>query len=175
MQELTRERVPLEWALTKSNLGNALRAIGERGGGTAPLEEAVVAFHEALRELTRDRVPRQWALVQSFLGTTLERLGEQTSDTVQLEEAIAAFREASKELTREQRAVPLGHAPDRSRHCVPSAWQGGRRDGAARRGCRGVSRSFAGNTPPARAAQMGRNPEQSWQGAGKKSGVALLL
>ena len=43
LEERTRERVPLDWATTQNNLGNALRALGERENGTARLEEAVGA------------------------------------------------------------------------------------------------------------------------------------
>jgi hypothetical protein len=35
-----RELVPLDWAQTRNNLGNALASLGEREGGTARLEEA---------------------------------------------------------------------------------------------------------------------------------------
>ena len=39
MKEHTRERVPLDWAMTQNNLGNALRVLGERESGTARLDE----------------------------------------------------------------------------------------------------------------------------------------
>jgi hypothetical protein len=35
LEEYTRERVPLRWALTQNNLGNALLRLGERESGTA--------------------------------------------------------------------------------------------------------------------------------------------
>ena len=41
LKERTRERVPLDWAMTQSNLGNALQSLGARESGTAGLEEAV--------------------------------------------------------------------------------------------------------------------------------------
>jgi hypothetical protein len=40
LKEYTQERVPLDWAMTMNNLGNALRALGERESGTGRLEEA---------------------------------------------------------------------------------------------------------------------------------------
>jgi hypothetical protein len=46
--------VPLEWAKIQNNLGNALRTLGERESGTAKLEEAVVAYRDALKEHNRD-------------------------------------------------------------------------------------------------------------------------
>src|SRR5262249_27033563 len=50
----TRERVPLDWAMTQNNLGNALKTLGERESGTQRLEEAVAAFRAALEENTRE-------------------------------------------------------------------------------------------------------------------------
>ncbi len=50
MQEQTRERVPLQWAMTQNNLGNALVGLGERESGTARLEEAVTAYRAAIEE-----------------------------------------------------------------------------------------------------------------------------
>ena len=61
LEELTRERVPLDWATTQNNLGDALRTLGERESGTARLEEAVAAYRAALEEWTRERVPLAWA------------------------------------------------------------------------------------------------------------------
>jgi len=66
LQENTRVRVPLEWAMTQMNLGNALTRLGERETGTARLEEAVAAFREALKERTRARAPLEWAMVQTI-------------------------------------------------------------------------------------------------------------
>ncbi len=63
-----RERVPLNWATTQNNLGNALLRLGERESGTARLEEAVAAYRAALTERTRERVPLDWATTQNNLG-----------------------------------------------------------------------------------------------------------
>jgi tetratricopeptide (TPR) repeat protein len=43
-----RARVPLLWAMTQNNLGNALQKLGERESGTGRLEEAVAAYRAAL-------------------------------------------------------------------------------------------------------------------------------
>ena len=37
LQERTRERVPLQWAMTQNNLGTALETLGERESETARL------------------------------------------------------------------------------------------------------------------------------------------
>lgn len=62
LQEWTRERVPLQWAMIQNNFGTALRTLGERESGTARLEQAVAAFC-ALQEWTRERGPLQWAII----------------------------------------------------------------------------------------------------------------
>src|SRR5262245_27977162 len=103
-----RERVPLDWATTQNNLGNALSSLGERESGTARLDEAVAAYREALKERTRERVPLEWAATQNNLGTALSSLGGRESGTARLGEAVAAYREALKEWTRER--VPLDWA-----------------------------------------------------------------
>ncbi len=104
----TRERVPLDWAMTQNDLGNALMRFGEREAGEARLEEAVSAYREALKERTRERVPLDRAMTQNNLGNALRSLGEREAGEARLEEAVAAFREALKEWTRER--VPLDWA-----------------------------------------------------------------
>jgi tetratricopeptide (TPR) repeat protein len=96
---MTRDRVPLDWAMTQMNLGGALFALGERESGTARLEEAVSAYRAALEEMTRDRVPLQWATTQMNLGRALFALGERESGTARLEEAVAAYRAALEKMT----------------------------------------------------------------------------
>jgi Tetratricopeptide repeat len=76
--------VPLDWAMTQNNFGNALARLGERESGTAHLEEAAAAYRLALEERTRDRVPLDWAQTQNNLGLTLEALGERESGTAHL-------------------------------------------------------------------------------------------
>jgi tetratricopeptide (TPR) repeat protein len=48
LKERTRERVPLDWAMTQNNLGNALGTLGAREAGTKRLEEAAKAYRTAL-------------------------------------------------------------------------------------------------------------------------------
>ena len=100
LEEWTRARVPLDWAMTQNNLGNALQTLGEREAGTARLEEAVVAFRAALEEWTRDRVPLQWAGTQNNLGNALWALGQRETGTARLDEAVTAYRAALEERTR---------------------------------------------------------------------------
>lgn len=57
------------WAATQNNLGNALRALGERESGTARLGEAVAAYREALKEFRNGSAQRQEAMTQGNLET----------------------------------------------------------------------------------------------------------
>jgi hypothetical protein len=47
LEEWTRERVPLQWAMTQNNLGLALTRLGERTHDRAKLEEARNAVNAA--------------------------------------------------------------------------------------------------------------------------------
>jgi len=58
------------------------------GGKLPPLEEAAVAYREALKERTRERVPLDWAATQDSLGSALVTLGEREKKTARLEEAV---------------------------------------------------------------------------------------
>ena len=94
LEERTRERVPPEWATTQSNLGNALRGLGERESDTARLKEAITAYREALKERTRERVPLDWAATQNNMGIALCSLGVLERNKTFLEEAVEAFEPA---------------------------------------------------------------------------------
>ena len=100
-----RQTVPLQWAMTQMNLGNALLTLGEMESGTARFEDAVTAYQNALEELTRDRVPLQWAMTQMNLGSALSTLAERESGTARLEQAVTAYQNALEERTRDR--VPL--------------------------------------------------------------------
>jgi tetratricopeptide (TPR) repeat protein len=108
LQKRKREQAPLDWAMTKKNLGNALELLGERESGPWHLEEAVAAYRVALEERTRERAPLDWAETQNSLGDALEALGEREDGTRRLREAILAYRAALEERTRER--VPFAWA-----------------------------------------------------------------
>ena len=126
----TRQKVPLDWATTQKNLGNAFLRLGERESGTARLEEAVEAYREALQEWTREKVPLSWATTQNNLGFALSRLGERESGTERLEEAVEAYRAALEERTREK--VPLDWAGTQNNLGIALGSLGERESGTAR-------------------------------------------
>jgi tetratricopeptide (TPR) repeat protein len=99
--EFTRERVPLDWAMTQNNLGNALQELGARESGTQRLNDAVTAFQNALLERTRERVPPQWASSQYGLARVLAVLAIWQKSAVRMQEAIARMRDAADEYKRE--------------------------------------------------------------------------
>jgi tetratricopeptide (TPR) repeat protein len=97
-----------EYAQVMHILAESLSFFGEESGKNEPLEEAILAYREALKEWTRERVPLYWAGTQNNLGLALSNLGERESGTKRLEEAVVAYNEALKEYTRER--VPLDWA-----------------------------------------------------------------
>jgi tetratricopeptide (TPR) repeat protein len=100
LDEYTRARVPLEWALTQNNLGNALKVLGERESGTARLEEAVAAYREALQENTRARVPLQWAFTQMNLALVYRALFDKGHHPRHLDDALEAADGALEEFRK---------------------------------------------------------------------------
>ena len=169
LQELTRERVPLDWAMTQNNLGNALARLGERESGTARLEEAVAAYRAALEERTRERVPLDWATTQINLGTALARLGERESGTARLEEAVAAYRAALEEWTRER--VPLDWAMTQNNLGTALQTLGERESGTARleEAVAAYRAALGGTDARAGAARLGDDAEQPRHRARERS------
>jgi hypothetical protein len=88
LEELTRDRVPLDWATTENNLGNVLGELGVRESGTDDLRAAVTAYQSALQERTRDRVPLDWAATENNLGYALDDLGVREQNATYLQDAV---------------------------------------------------------------------------------------
>ena len=75
-------------------MGNALAALGRLENGTGKLEEAAVAFREALKERTRDRVPLDWARSFGNEGVALMLLAERRKDAAMAEAALSQINTA---------------------------------------------------------------------------------
>lgn len=69
--ECARDKRPSEWATLQNSLGAAFSMLGERESGTARLEEAVAAYHEALKEWTREAHARGHGIAQANLTRAL--------------------------------------------------------------------------------------------------------
>jgi tetratricopeptide (TPR) repeat protein len=77
LEERTREKVPIDWAMTQMNLGYALSALGERETGAAWFEEAVAAF-DACLAVTAWIWPSGWVqAVEARRDTAQARLRRQ--------------------------------------------------------------------------------------------------
>ena len=102
LKERTRERVPLEWAMTQNNLGNALLEIG----GAGERDGAAGRGGGCLSRGPQGTNPRTGAAAvggnPEQPGQRALELGERESGTGRLEEAVTAYREALKERTRER-------------------------------------------------------------------------
>jgi uncharacterized caspase-like protein len=96
-----RDTWPDEWALTESNLGNALFVRGLRDADTANLERAVAAYRAALEIRSRDRVARDWAKTQNNLAIASAELADRSGDAKLREAAIAAYGAALSETPRD--------------------------------------------------------------------------
>ena len=72
--ERTPERVPIEWAASQNNLGNALVALGERTGSRHLLEQARDAYLSALEVLNVSDAPRYRDTVQRSLDEVMVKL-----------------------------------------------------------------------------------------------------
>jgi tetratricopeptide (TPR) repeat protein len=87
-----------DWALTHSNLGQALRLLAERSEDTQSslqhLREAVAACEVALTATPRDTAPEEWAMTATNLANALAALGERVGDADGLRRAIDAYRQA---------------------------------------------------------------------------------
>jgi tetratricopeptide (TPR) repeat protein len=129
-----RERVPLDWAATQNNLGDALERLGERETGTARLEEAVVAYragleavaayYAALEEDVRYRASWiNWAMTQMNLGAALQALGSREGGTARLEEAVAAYRAALEEYTRDRAPLQWAMAQTNLGNVLQTLWE----------------------------------------------------
>jgi hypothetical protein len=68
--------------------------LGEQENGTTKLEEAVVAYREALKEQTRERVPLQWARSFGNEGIALMLLADRHKDATMAETALSQINTA---------------------------------------------------------------------------------
>jgi CHAT domain-containing protein len=94
----TRDKYPIEWAQTQTNLGLAYldRIEGDQKDN---VELAIQTFRAALEVYTRHDFPREWARTQGSLGDVyLDRIEGDQKDNVEL--AIQAFRAALEAYTR---------------------------------------------------------------------------
>jgi hypothetical protein len=79
LEECSRDRVPLDWAMTQNNFGDTLWTLGERDSGTARLQQAVSAW-EACLTVTETAWPEEWVLqVRSHRDETRAEIARRTT------------------------------------------------------------------------------------------------
>lgn len=110
LQESTRERVPMLWAMTKMNLGNTLKTLGERKRDAKPLELAVEACNEALKEYTQEKVRLQWAMTHANLAALYCSWYDLTQDAAFLEKAKPLASKALEVFTQSNASYYIGWA-----------------------------------------------------------------
>jgi hypothetical protein len=91
--------------VTQTNLGVALFRLGERESGTARLDEAVAAYHEALKDQTRARVPLLWAKSTGNQGVALMLIAKRRTDGAMAKTALDQI-EAATTTAREDGDAP---------------------------------------------------------------------
>lgn len=84
--------MPAEWATTQCNLANALLILGSPGSAER-LQEAVVAFTEALKIQTKEQMPSDWAMTTCDRANALLGLG-QLGDESALQQALQSLNES---------------------------------------------------------------------------------
>jgi tetratricopeptide (TPR) repeat protein len=99
----TRDRSPLKWAATQTELGTALAMSAELAKGnkfvdaeaTMYLDQAIAAYREALTERRSDIAPLDWAQTEHNLGNALlSRAGYPGATRTLVEDAASAYRAA---------------------------------------------------------------------------------
>jgi tetratricopeptide (TPR) repeat protein len=99
----TKESHPQEWAMVRSNIGNASEnaqalATGVSEEFTAQFQrEAVKAYQDALQVYTKESLPQRWASTQQNLGNVYAKAGEGLSGAKavdHLRTAIKAYHNA---------------------------------------------------------------------------------
>src|SRR6185503_7842909 len=87
LEAYAQQDAPLDVALTHSNLGQALRVLGEHEGDSDMLAGAVTSCRSALQVYTRDASPLEWAMASTNLANALVALAATNSGVEHLEEA----------------------------------------------------------------------------------------
>ncbi len=97
----TRAALPVEWATTMMNLGNAYsdRIRGERAEN---LEQAIAHYQQALEVMTPEALPQECRDTASNLGDTLYEMARYTDARAAFETAHAAIQNQRSEAPRQE-------------------------------------------------------------------------
>ena len=71
LEEYTREKTPVQWAMVQNNLGNTLVTLGTSSTTRPRSTRRPTAFRAALEVRTRETFPVSWATSRLNLGNAL--------------------------------------------------------------------------------------------------------
>ena len=98
----TKERFPMQFAMTQNNLGNAYRTLAEVEDKAKNCKLAIQAFQAALEIYTQERFPMQLATTQNNLGNAYNTLAEVEDKAKNCKLAIQAFQAALEVRTQDR-------------------------------------------------------------------------
>jgi len=98
----TRQRFPMDYAMTQNNLGTAYSTLAEVEAKAANCKKAIKAYQEALKVYTRQRFPMDYAMTQNNLGNAYSTLAEVEAKAANCKKAIKAYQEALKFFTERE-------------------------------------------------------------------------
>lgn len=102
----TRERLPLEWAETRNNLGVAQARLAALTSDAGDLEAAAAHLQAALSAYPREQVPLEYASVLNNLGKVYATMAAALKQPAYYARAVTAYRSALEERTRERAPLP---------------------------------------------------------------------
>ncbi len=112
LQEFDRERTPVYWTASQSDLSTALTALGRRQCAPALLADAVAAAEAALALRHRADAPLEWANSQLVRAQAWHALADIAADAAAATTAADAYSAALTELTAERRPGEYAIARD---------------------------------------------------------------
>lgn len=95
---VSKEDDPEAWATNKYGTGIALSYLARGGTGIGQLDEAVIAFEEALEVRTRAKYPEEWAATQLSIGNVAMTYGHAHGDAAWFKRSADAYRDAAEVL-----------------------------------------------------------------------------
>ncbi|GIU71910.1 MAG: hypothetical protein KatS3mg003_1389 [Candidatus Nitrosocaldaceae archaeon] len=104
----TKDKYPLDYAMTLNNLGNAYRTLAEVEDKAENCKKAIKAYEEALTIRTKDKYPLDYAMTLNNLGNAYRTLAEVEDKAENCKKAIKAYEEALTIRTKDK--YPLDYA-----------------------------------------------------------------
>jgi tetratricopeptide (TPR) repeat protein len=103
-----KDRYPVQWALTKHNIGSARNSLGIVTGDISHYHDSILVNAEALTVHTREYAPLQWAYCQWGIGLALSKIAAKTQNGGEARTAIDILSAANMVIASsdDERAKP---------------------------------------------------------------------